>query len=84
MLLEHLFDGELTYRAGMAPLAEHSEGQLIGSGDGASMASGCGGVLRWTLFERPASWPIGYLRPIQDRITTPAITRGRPRWKGST
>jgi hypothetical protein len=26
MLLEHLFDGELTDRAGMAPLAEHSEG----------------------------------------------------------
>ncbi len=31
MPLEHLFDAELTYRAGMAPLAEHGEGQLIGS-----------------------------------------------------
>jgi hypothetical protein len=34
MPLEHLFDAELTYRLGMAPLARHGEGQLVGSGDG--------------------------------------------------
>jgi hypothetical protein len=51
MLLEHLFDAKLTYRAGMAPLAEHSEGQLIGSGDGSAHGQRVPGVLRWTLFE---------------------------------
>ena len=34
MPLEHLFDAELTHRAGMAPLAGRGDGQLIGSGDG--------------------------------------------------
>jgi hypothetical protein len=34
MPLEHLLDAELEYRQGMAPLAKHGEGQLIGNGDG--------------------------------------------------
>src|SRR5215470_20279334 len=51
MPLEHLFDAELTYRAGMAPLAEHGEGQLIGSGDGSVHGQQVRGALRWTLFE---------------------------------
>jgi hypothetical protein len=34
MPLDHLFDAELACHAGVAPLAEHGEGQLIGSGDG--------------------------------------------------
>jgi hypothetical protein len=53
MPLEHLFDAELTYRAGMAPLAEHGEGQLIGSGDGSVHGRRVRGALRWTLFEGP-------------------------------
>jgi hypothetical protein len=53
MPLEHLFDAELTYRAGMAPLAEHGEGQLIGSGDGGVHGQRVRGALRWTLFEGP-------------------------------
>jgi len=51
MPLEHLFDAELTYRAGMAPLTEHGEGQLIGSGDGSVHGQQVRGALRWTLFE---------------------------------
>lgn len=53
MPLEHLFDAELTYRAGMAPLAEHGEGQLIGSGNGSAHGQRVRGTLRWTLFEGP-------------------------------
>jgi hypothetical protein len=53
MTLEHLFDAELTYRAGMAPLAVHGEGQLIGSGDGTVRGQRVRGHLRWTLFEGP-------------------------------
>jgi hypothetical protein len=49
--LEHLFDAELTYRAELAPLAEHGEGQLIGSGDGSVSGPRVQGALRWTLFE---------------------------------
>jgi hypothetical protein len=51
MPLEHLFDAELTYRAGMAPLAGQGEGQLIGSGDGSVHGQRVRGTLRWTLFE---------------------------------
>jgi hypothetical protein len=51
MPLEHLFDAELTYHAGMAPLADHGEGQLIGSGDGSVQGQRVRGALHWTLFE---------------------------------
>ena len=51
--LEHLFDAELEYRPGMAPLAEDGEGQLIGSGDGTVDGQRVRGALRWTLFEGP-------------------------------
>jgi hypothetical protein len=51
--LEHLFDAKLEYRPGMAPLAEHGEGQLIGSGDGSVHGPRVRGALRWTLFEGP-------------------------------
>jgi len=53
MPLEHLFDAELEYRPGMAPLAGHGEGQLIGSGDGSVYGQRVRGTLRWTLFEEP-------------------------------
>ena len=53
MPLEHLFDAELAYRPGMAPLAGHGEGQLIGSGDGSVHGPRVRGTLRWTLFEGP-------------------------------
>ena len=53
MPLEHLFDAELTHRAGMAPLAGHGDGQLIGSGDGTVHGQRLGGALRWTLLEEP-------------------------------
>jgi len=52
MPLEHLFDAELTYREGMEPLAEHGEGQLIGTGDGSVHGQRVRGALRWTLYER--------------------------------
>jgi hypothetical protein len=32
--LKHLFDAELQYQQGIAPLAEEGEGVLVGSGDG--------------------------------------------------
>jgi hypothetical protein len=51
MPLEHLFDAELEYRAGMAPLAEHGDGELIGSGEGSVDGDRLRGALRWTLFE---------------------------------
>jgi hypothetical protein len=51
MPLEHLFDAELEYRAGMTPLAEHGDGELIGSGDGSVEGQRLRGALRWTLFE---------------------------------
>ena len=53
MPLEHLFDAELTHRAGMAPLAGRGDGQLIGSGDGTVHGQRLRGALRWTLFEEP-------------------------------
>ena len=51
MPLEHLFDAELEYRPGMAPLTEHGEGQFIGSGDGRVHGQRVRGTLRWTLLE---------------------------------
>lgn len=53
MALEHLFDAELQYQPGMAPLAAEDEGVLIGSGDGTVSGPMLAGALRWTLFEQP-------------------------------
>jgi len=55
MPLQHLFDAELTYRTGIAPLADHGEGQLIGSGDGSVHGQRVRAALRWTLFEGPGA-----------------------------
>jgi hypothetical protein len=51
--LEHLFDAELQYQPGMAPLVDVGEGVLIGSGDGTVAGRALNGALRWTLFEQP-------------------------------
>jgi hypothetical protein len=51
MPLEHLFDAELEYRAGMAPLVEQGDGELVGSGHGKVDGRRLRGALRWTLFE---------------------------------
>jgi hypothetical protein len=56
MPLEHLFDAELTYRLGMAPLARHGEGQLVGSGDGSVHGRRVRGALRWTPLEWGGNW----------------------------
>ncbi len=53
MALEHLFDAELEYRPGVAPLVEEGEGLLVGSGDGTVAGPALNGALRWTLFEQP-------------------------------
>lgn len=53
MALEHLFDAELQYQPGMAPLADEGEGVLVGSGDGTLAGPSLAGTLRWTLFEQP-------------------------------
>jgi hypothetical protein len=55
---EHLFDAELTYRARMAPLAGHSEGQLIGSGDGSVYGQRVrGGCCAGRCSRGPVNWP---------------------------
>jgi len=51
--LAHLFDAELQYRPGMAPLAEDGDGVLAGSGDGTVAGPALTGTLRWTLFGQP-------------------------------
>lgn len=51
--LQHLFDAELEYRPGMAPIVETGDGQLIGSGDGTVRGPKLRGRIRWTLFEQP-------------------------------
>lgn len=53
MSLEHLFDAELHYRAGMPPITSDGDGQLIGSGDGIARGERLAGTLQWTLFEQP-------------------------------
>jgi Protein of unknown function (DUF3237) len=53
MSLEHLFDAELQYREGMAPITADGEGQLTGSGGGVARGQKLTGALRWTLFEQP-------------------------------
>lgn len=55
MSLEHLFDAELQYRPGVAPIASEGEGELIGSGDGVVRGERLDGSLRWTLFEQPGT-----------------------------
>jgi hypothetical protein len=57
MTLEHLFDAKLTYRAGMAPLAVHGEGQLIGSGDGTVRGQRVRGICAGRCSRGPGSWP---------------------------
>ena len=54
-MLEPLFDAELDYRPGMAPLTSEGDGALIGSGDGAVHGPNLTGTLEWTLFEQPGS-----------------------------
>jgi hypothetical protein len=51
--LEHLFDAELEYQPGMAPIASDGEGRLIGSGDGVVHGEKLDGTMRWTPFEQP-------------------------------
>lgn len=53
MTLDHLFDAELEYQPGMAPLTQSGEGALVGSGDGNVAGPQLVGALRWTLFEQP-------------------------------
>lgn len=55
MSLEHVFDAELRYQAGMEPIvaAAEGDGELIGSGDGQISGPLVAGSLRWTLFEHP-------------------------------
>lgn len=52
MTLEHPFDAELHYRAGIEPLVEPGgrEGELIGSGDGVANGEKLSGRLRWSMF----------------------------------
>jgi len=54
-MLEPLFEAELDYQPGMAPLASEGDGALIGSGDGTVRGPKLDGKLEWTLFERPGS-----------------------------
>ncbi len=54
-MLEPLFDAELDYQPGMAPLTSQGDGVLIGSGDGAVHGPKLNGKLEWTLFEQPGS-----------------------------
>ena len=54
-MLEPLFDAELDYRPGMAPLTSEGDGALIGSGDGAVHGPKLTGKLEWTLFEHAGS-----------------------------
>jgi hypothetical protein len=64
MPLEHLFDAELEYRPGMAPLAEHGDGELIGSGEGSVDGQRLRGALRWTLFEGEGGDLVCTMHPI--------------------
>ncbi len=54
-MLEPLFEAELDYQPGMAPLTREGDGALIGSGDGAVHGPKLTGTLEWTLFEQPGS-----------------------------
>ena len=67
-MLKHLFDAELNYQPGMAPLTSQGDGALIGSGDGAVHGPQLNGKLEWTLFEQAAS-TVCRMAPVA-RITT--------------
>ncbi|MGH2668342.1 MAG: hypothetical protein ACRDH5_04335 [bacterium] len=51
--LEHLFDIELRFRPGMAPVVsgEGRDGELVGSGDGTVSGPALRGTIRWSNFE---------------------------------
>lgn len=55
----HLFDAELRYRPGVAPLAKEGEGTFIGSGDGEITGPKLTDTLRWTRLERPGEFVCG-------------------------
>ncbi len=67
-MLEPLFDAELDYQPGMAPLTSEGDGTLIGSGDGTVHGPKLTGKLEWTLFEQPGS-TVCSMAPVA-RITT--------------
>jgi hypothetical protein len=67
-MLEPLFDAELDYQPGMAPLTSEGDGALVGSGDGAVHGPKLTGKLEWTLFEQPGS-TVCAMAPVA-RITT--------------
>jgi hypothetical protein len=68
MSLEHLFDAELQYREGMAPVTADGEGELIGSGDGVARGEKLAGSFRWTLFEQPGEL-VCQMNPILEIAT---------------
>jgi len=67
-MLERLFNAELVYRPGMAPLTGNGEGVLVGSGDGIISGPRLTGRLEWTLFEGPGA-TVCAMAPVA-RITT--------------
>src|SRR5260370_31039856 len=67
-MLEPLFDAELDYQPGLAPLTGEGDGALIGSGDGTVHGPKLTGKLEWTLFEQPGS-TVCSMGPV-FRITT--------------
>ena len=69
MSLEHLFDAELQYREGMAPVTADGEGELIGSGDGVARGEKLAGSFRWTLFEQPGEL-VCQMNPILEIATS--------------
>jgi len=54
-MLEPLFDAELDYRLGVAPLTGNGEGVPAGSGDGVISGPRLAGSREWTLFEGPGT-----------------------------
>jgi hypothetical protein len=68
MSLEHLFDAELRYREGIAPITADGEGHLIGSGDGVARGAKLAGSFRWTLFEQPGEL-VCQMNPILEIAT---------------
>ena len=67
-MLEPLFDAELDYQPGMAPLTSAGDGALVGSGDGAVHGPKLNGKLEWTLFEQPGS-TVCVMAPVARIIT---------------
>ena len=51
--VRHLFDAELRYQDGMAPICElDGRGKLVGSGTGRVEGPGISGTVRWSNFEQ--------------------------------